>query len=220
MVSRFDKTMIVLSFLGMMFIFGVFSAGFFERTTQYEDMINASVVLYSNDNGGSGVFIEDDVILTAAHILENATFLNIELSDGTVLRSCDFYTDGESDIGFIFVDANELYIAKLSSEPVRLGDPIYLVGAPQNKIFMFTLSKGIVSHLDRNFPDWNWNDLLQVDAEGGPGSSGGPLYNSDGNLVGMYVGHSDGGGQGISLCESAKSILEAYERCMSERNAE
>jgi len=59
---------------------------------------------------------------------------------------------------------------------------------------------------------------LQTDAEGGPGSSGGPLYNSDGNLVGMYVGHSDGGGRGISLCESAKSILEAYERCMNARS--
>ena len=182
-------------------------------TNLYENMVNASVVLYGDDNGGSGVFIDDDMILTAAHILENATFLNIELSDGTVLKSSDFYIDEERDIGFISVDANELCIAKLSSKPVQLGDLVYLVGAPQNKIFMFTLTKGIVSHLDRDFPDWNWNDLIQVDADGGPGSSGGPLYSSEGNLVGMYVGHSNGGGQGISLCESAESILEAYQRC-------
>ena len=183
-----------------------------EKSDLYENMVNASVVLYGDNNGGSGVFIDDDVILTAAHILENAQFLNIELNDGTILKSSDFYIDEKNDIGFIFVDANELCIAKLSSVPVRLGDPVYLVGAPQNKIFMFTLTKGIVSHLDRDFPEWNWNDLLQIDAEGGPGSSGGPLYNSEGNLIGMYVGHSDGGGQGISLCENAESILEAWER--------
>ena len=77
----------------------------------------------------------------------------------------------------------------------------------------------MLKYLDRDIPEWNWNDLLQADVTGGLGSSGGPLYNSDGDLVGMYIGHSNGGGQGISLCESAKSILEAYERCVESRNA-
>lgn len=185
---------------------------------KYENMVNASVVIYDRTGGGSGVFIDDDVILTAAHMLKNASFLNIKLSDGTVLRSNDFYIDKEADIGFIFVDANELCIATVSSVPVRLGDSVYLVGAPQNKLYAFTLTKGIVSHLDRDIPEWKWNDLIQTDAEGGPGSSGGPLYDSDGHLVGMYVGHSNGGGQGISLCENAQNILEAYQRCKDAQN--
>ena len=179
-----------------------------------KNMVGASVRLLGC---GSGVFIDDDIILTAAHCLEGVKTVTIELSDGTILKSDDFYVDEKEDIGFIFVKTDELHIAKVSSTSVNIGDTVYLVGRPFDDIFKFSLTKGTLSHLDRDIPGWNWNDLLQTDAIGGPGSSGGPLYNSVGNLVGMYVGHSDGGGQGISLCESAKSILEAYERCKLEK---
>jgi len=204
----------ILAILLLVFLFG---SGFLHRKTDlYENMVNASVRLFGH---GSGVFIEDNVILTAAHCLENVKTITIELSNGTVLKSSDFYVDDKEDIGFIFVDANELCIAKVSISDVYIGDIVYLVGRPFDDIFKFSLTKGILSHLDRNIPRWDWKNLLQTDAEGGPGSSGGPLYNSDGNLVGMYIGHSNGGGRGISLCESAKSILEAYERCTESRNA-
>jgi len=191
------------------------TAGFLYRKTDlYENMVDASVTIYGC---GSGVFIDDDVILTAAHCLEGRKSFTIELNDGTILESNDFYIDKEKDIGFVFVEADELYIVKVSSVSVKVGDSIYLVGRPQDILFKFSLTKGIISHLSRDIPEMNWEDLLQTDAEGGPGSSGGPLYNSDGNLVGMYVGHAWNGGIGISLCESAKSILEAYERCLDAR---
>jgi len=192
-------------------------AGFSNRKSSlYENMVNASVRLLGH---GSGVFIDDDVILTAAHCLEDVKTISIKLSDNTVLKSGDFYIDDKEDVAFIFVTADEFCIAKVTLAKINLGDTVYLVGRPFNDLFEFSLTKGILSHLDRDVPEWNWEDLLQVDAEGGPGSSGGPLYNSEGNLIGVYVGHSDGGGQGISLCESAKSILEAYKRCMELRNA-
>lgn len=192
--------------------------GFKDNTDKYKNMVNASVLIYDTfGGGGSGVFINDDVILTAAHCLEGKDILNIELNDGTILESSSFYIDDKEDVGFIFVKTDELYIAKLSLSFVAVGDIVYLVGAPHNKMFEFTLTKGILSHLDRDVPEMGWEDLLQTDAEGGYGSSGGPLYSSDGNLIGMYVGHASNGGIGISLCESAKSISEAYERCKLER---
>lgn len=192
-----------------------------EKPDLYKNMVDASVIVYNEHGGGSGVFIEDNIILTAAHVLEDSgDVFNIELNDGTILKSNNFYIDAEEDIGFIFVEAEESHIVKTSLLPIDLGDTVYLVSAPFNKFFAFTLTKGIVSHIDRDLLDMGWKDLLQVDAEGGPGSSGGPLYNSEGDLIGIYVGHAYNGGVGISLCESAESILEAYERCMSERNAE
>ena len=195
----------------------LFIVGFQNRKTDlYRSMVDASVRLAGH---GSGVFIEDDVILTAAHCLEGVKTITIELSNGTILKSSDFYIDEEEDIGFIFVKADELCIVGVSLSDVHIRDTVYLVGRPFDDLFKFSLTKGILSHLDRDFPNMGWKDLLQTDVTGGPGSSGGPLYNSDGDLVGMYVGHSNGGGQGISLCESAKSILEAYERCMESRNA-
>lgn len=189
-----------------------FLIGFTNKTNLYENMVNASVRLLGN---GSGVFIADDVILTAAHCLESKESITIKLNDGTLLESSDFYIDEKEDIGFIFVDANEISIAKISSVSVKIGDLVYLVGTPHNELFAFTLTKGIVSHLGRDVPEWDWEDLLQTDAEGGYGSSGGPLYNSEGGLIGMYVGHTGNGGAGVSLCENAKSILEAYQRYKS-----
>lgn len=192
--------------------------GFLHRKSNlYENMVDASVLVYDDSGGGSGVFIYDNVVLTAAHILKNMNICNIELSDGTVLGSSDFYIDIKEDIGFVFVDADELHVAKILPSSGNIGDIVYLVGAPYNKFLAFTLTKGILSHLDRDLPDMDWEDLLQTDAEGGYGSSGGPLYDSEGNVIGMYVGHVADGGRGISLCESAKSILEAYKRCMDAR---
>jgi serine protease Do len=188
-----------------------------ENPDFYLNMVNASVSLYNDFGGGSGVFIEDNVVLTAAHVLEDEDSYKIELRDGTILESSDFYIDTEEDVGFIFVDANEINITKVGRFPVAIGDTVYLVGTPHNKLFKFTLTKGILSHLDRDLPEWNWRDLLQTDAEGGYGSSGGPLYNFEGDLIGIYVSHFGDGGVGISLYESAKSILEAYERCKLER---
>jgi serine protease Do len=178
-------------------------------------MVNASVMI-SNDYGhGSGVFINDDVIVTAAHVLEQPDLI-IELTNGVILEVSDFYIDDKEDVGFIFVDADELHIAKVSSDHKNIGDTVYLVGTPYYPDLKFTLTKGILSHLDRDI--WNWKDLLQTDAEGGPGSSGGPLYDFEGQVIGICVALPNPGG-GVILCESAKSILEAYERCMELRNA-
>lgn len=212
------KFLLFVSFLIIVFFAGIgISNQTKEETNLYEDMVDASVRLPGN---GSGVFIDDDVILTAAHCIEGEKSIPIKLSDGTKLKSKNFYIDEKEDIGFIFVKAKELHIAKITSVSVNIGDPVYLVGRPQDDNFEFSLTKGIISHTDRDLPYFGWKDLLQTDAEGGPGSSGGPLYNSDGNLVGMYVGYagSSYGGCGISLCESAESILEAYQRCKDAKN--
>lgn len=200
--------------LAMYAVIFLLVAGFSNRKTNlYENMVNASVMI-SNDYGfGSGVFIDDDVIVTAAHVLEQPD-LTIELIDGTVLGVNDFYIDDKEDVGFIFVKANELHIAKVSVIYGDIGNTVYLVGTPYNRSLKFTITKGILSHLNRDI--YQWRGLLQTDAESAPGSSGGPLYNSKGRVIGICV---TGFGSGATLCESAKSILEAYERCVEFRNA-
>ncbi len=204
----------ILAMYAVIFLFG--SGFLYRKTDLYKNMVNASVMI-SNDYGhGSGVFIGDDVILTAGHVLMQPDLV-VELNDGTILRSNDFYIDDEEDIGFIFVDADELHIAKVSSNYGAIGDTVYLVGTPYNEDFKFTLTKGILSHLDRDiYGGRDWKDLLQTDAEGAPGSSGSPLYDSVGRVIGIVVTGPNPGG-GVTLCESAKSILEAYERCLDAR---
>jgi len=175
-------------------------------------MINSSVLIYNDYGFGSGVFIDNSVIVTAAHVLIYPNLI-VELSNGSILEVNDFYIDDVEDIGFIFVDVNEICISKIASLQGNIGDTTYLVGTPYDKEFKFTITKGILSHLDRDILDWE--DLLQTDAEGAPGSSGGPLYNSKGEVIGICVTGPNPGG-GVTLCESAKSILDAYERCKLE----
>ena len=187
--------------------------GFNNNTNKYKNMVDSSVMIYNENGWGSGVFIYDNVIVTAAHVLNHPN-LFVELRDGTILEFDDFYIDNKEDVGFIFIDANELCISELSIVIGDIGDVVYLVGAPYDRRMKFTITKGILSHLDRDA--FEWGDLLQADAESGPGSSGGPLYNSNGNVIGICVANPNYGG-GVTLCESAKSILEAYERCKLER---
>jgi serine protease Do len=182
--------------------------------SKYQKMVDASVLLYDDYSFGSGVFINDNVILTAAHVL-SVPDLKVELNNGVVLDANDFYIDEQEDVGFIFIDADELNICQIAKEQGEIGDKVYLVGSPYSKGFVFTITKGILSHLNRNI--YGWEDLIQVDAEAAPGSSGGPLYNSKGELIGICVGGENPGG-GVTLCESIKSIQEAYKRCKIERN--
>lgn len=179
-------------------------------TTQFQNMVDASVLIYDDYGYGSGVFIADNVILTAGHCLVDYKKVVIELNDGTVLESSDFYIDDKEDVGFIFVEADDLHIAKMSKEPGKLGDVVYLVGAPFEKSLGFTLSKGIITYRNRDI--FHWKDLIQTDAQGGPGCSGGPLYNAYGELIGIDVAGPPSSGGGITLCEDINSILEAYER--------
>jgi len=193
----------------------LFAVGFiYRKTNLYEKMVNASVMIYNDYGFGSGVFIDDDVILTAAHVLHQPDLV-VELSDGTTLKVDDIYIDNKEDVGFIFIKTDELAISKVTLSPGNIGDTVYLVGTPYDKILAFSITKGILSHLDRDI--WGWEDLLQTDAEGAPGSSGGPLYNDKGEVIGICVTGPGMGGGGVSLCESGKSILEAYERCKIER---
>lgn len=214
MVSKLRET-ISIAIATLMIVSLLFLAGFLRRETDtYENMINASVVISADTGYGSGVFIDNNVILTAAHVLRAADSFDIELVDGTILKSSDIYVDEKEDVGFIFVEADEFHIPSVSILPGNIGDTVYLVGTPYRRVLKFTITKGILSHLDRDMYDWE--NLIQTDAEGGPGSSGGPLYDSVGNVIGICVGGPVPGG-GVTLCESGKSILEAYERCKNAR---
>lgn len=199
-------------------LFGFMVADAQKDINLYKNMVDSSVIICNKDGWGSGVFIFDNVIVTAAHVLDHPN-LFVEFSDGSIFEFDDFYIDDKEDVGFIFVDVNELHVSKLSARSGNIGDIVYLVGAPNDKKMKFSLTKGILSHLNRDAFDWE--DLLQADVASGPGSSGGPLYNFKGDIIGICVANPAPYRSGsVTLCESAKSILEAYERCMSERDAE
>jgi S1-C subfamily serine protease len=142
---------------------------------------------------GSGVVIRrDGIILTNAHVIENASQITVTTSDGNQSFQADLVgSDPEHDIAILQVPADDLTPITLgSSDQLQLGDKVVALGFPLG--LGTTATQGIVSGLDRTvqvsdgpFDAKQLTGLLQTDAAINPGNSGGALLDSDGHLVGI-----------------------------------
>jgi S1-C subfamily serine protease len=159
---------------------------------------------------GSGVIISSDgLVLTAAHVVDGAEKFKVILPDGREFLSEDFWHKHEiSDVGFIQLDVSEkLPVSRIGkSNNLKKGEDIFVVGCPFGYGLRFTVTKGIVSGLERDREGFFGEKfLLQVDAQSWPGNSGGPVYDMDGKIVGILVGGFYGA-DGIGLCIPADVI--------------
>lgn len=187
-----------------------------EFKSKYQRMVDSYVLIGNSYGFAGGVIIDDNIILTAAHVLQQSDII-VTLDNGSSKEVVDFYIDDVRDVGFIFIDIDEKEIVNLSESFYELGDDVFLIGSPYHNDFSKSLTKGILSHLNRTC--YGKSGLLQTDAEGAPGSSGGPLFNDDGEVIGICVGGATPGG-GVTLCESLENIKESYKRCIKLRGTE
>jgi serine protease Do len=142
---------------------------------------------------GSGVVIASDgLILTNAHVVENATQVEVTTADGDrTMDATVVGSDAEHDLALLRVDADDLAAITIgSSEDLELGDPVIALGYPLG--LGPTATRGIVSGLDRTIQVGDGpidaselTGLLQTDAAINPGNSGGALIDSDGRLIGI-----------------------------------
>jgi S1-C subfamily serine protease len=148
----------------------------------------------SQTGSGSGVVIDDaGDILTALHLVQDAGSVRVVFADGTESGAVIISTLAASDIAALR-PANtppRLTPATLGSPAgLRIGDDAIVVGNPFN--LTRSLSTGVISGLDRSVQVPNQNrsltGLIQFDAAVNPGSSGGPLVNRDGEVVGIVTG--------------------------------
>jgi len=146
------------------------------------------------NDSGSGVIIDDaGDILTALHVVQNAQTLKVVFADGTESSAVVISQVAESDIAALR-PANppvQFQAATLGNpSSLKIGDDAIVVGNP----FALTrsLSTGVISGLDRSVQVPNQGrtltGLIQFDAAVNPGSSGGPLVNRDGEVVGIVTG--------------------------------
>ncbi len=130
---------------------------------------------------GTGCIIEQDgTILTSAHILEDGKDIIITMYNGEDYKAEIIKKFGEKkDIALLKINVPyKLKTVKLGdSQKVRVGDSVLAIGNPFG--FNGTLTKGIVSRIDYS------NDRIQTDAAINPGSSGGPLLNTHGEIIGI-----------------------------------
>jgi serine protease Do len=136
---------------------------------------------------GSGViFRRDGQILTNAHVVQGARTVRVILADGRQFEAGVIGSDREHDIAEIRIGARNLPVAELSERPLKVGQLVVAVGNPYG--LGWTVTSGVVSALNRELPNpsgGKLTDLIQTDAPINPGSSGGPLVDTQGRIVGI-----------------------------------
>jgi S1-C subfamily serine protease len=135
---------------------------------------------------GSGVIIEKDgQILTNAHVVDGAASLTVTLDSGNRVSARILGLDPVLDLALLRVDAGTaLPTARLGdSSGVRVGDEVVAIGNPLG--LDQTMTRGIVSALNRLLPGISDEPMIQTDAPINPGNSGGPLVDRCGNVVGI-----------------------------------
>lgn len=143
---------------------------------------------YIQQGAGSGVIIsEDGYIITNYHVIEGANSVTVTLRDGnTTYTAAIIGSDSDNDIALLKIDAEKLSPATFGdSSTLAVGDYVVAIGNPLGELGG-TVTDGIISALAREVTIENKNmTLLQTNAQISPGNSGGGLFNSKGELVGI-----------------------------------
>ncbi len=150
---------------------------------------------------GSGFIIDGDgYILTNNHVVEEADEIVVRLSDRRELVAELIGADKRSDIALLKVDASDLPVVKIGkSANLKVGEWVMAIGTPFG--FDHSVSVGVVSALGRSLPSENYVPFIQTDVAINPGNSGGPLFNLDGEVVGInsQIYSRTGGFMGLSF---------------------
>lgn len=157
---------------------------------------------------GSGFVIsEDGYIVTNNHVIESADEILIEFFDGDELVAEVIGTDPNTDIALLKVESDEPlpFVPFGDSDEIRVGDWVMAMGNPLGQ--GFSVSAGIVSARGRALSG-SYDDYIQTDAAINRGNSGGPLFNMDGEVVGVNTAilSPTGGSIGIGFAMSAAVV--------------
>ncbi len=150
---------------------------------------------------GSGFIIDEaGYILTNNHVVEGADEVIVRLNDRRELFAEIIGSDPRSDIALLKVEAKQLPVVRLGrSDDLKVGEWVMAIGSPFG--FDHSVSVGVVSALGRSLPSENYVPFIQTDVAINPGNSGGPLFNLDGEVVGInsQIYSRTGGFMGVSF---------------------
>jgi S1-C subfamily serine protease len=174
-------------------------------TGAVEMVAPAVVKIQSRGGGGSGfVFAPDGLVLTNAHVVDQARHVTTVLPDGRTCPASVIGTDADTDLAVLKISAPDLRIVSLGdAHRLRVGQIVVAIGNPFG--FQHTVTAGVVSATGRSLRSRTgrlMSGLVQTDAALNPGNSGGPLVNTRGEVVGINTAVIVPA-QGISFAVSA-----------------
>lgn len=165
---------------------------------------------------GSGFIISDDgYVITNHHVVNGADQITVTLNDRRVFQARVIGTDELSDVALIKIDAENLPMVEFGdSEEVRVGEWVLAIGSPFG--LEFSAAAGIVSAKGRAVPgnQTNYVSFIQTDVAINQGNSGGPLFNLDGEVIGInsQILSSTGGSNGVSFAIPSNVALNVVDQ--------
>jgi S1-C subfamily serine protease len=175
------------------------------------------VQIRTTDGVGSGVVFDEGLILTAAHVVEGETTVQVRLEDGENVEGTVLGGTSEADIAVVQIDRTDVPVAALALDYTpRVGQTAIAVGSPWG--LTSTVTAGIISAVNQPLgcgtPGDVCRSMLQTDAAINPGNSGGALLDRDGRVLGINVsifslsGANDGVGFAVPI-DVAYDIAQA-----------
>ena len=159
----------------------------------------------TSQSTGTGIIMtEDGYIITNNHVIEGATSIVVTAGDGNDYQASVVGSEAQSDIAVLKIEATGLQAAEFGkSSDLVVGETAIVIGNPLGLTFADTMTQGIISSIEREVQiDEYIMSLIQIDAAVNPGNSGGPLINSQGQVVGVVnakVSDSDVEGIGFAI---------------------
>jgi serine protease Do len=161
---------------------------------------------------GSGFIISaDGYVITNNHVVADAEEVVVRLHDRRELVAQVVGTDPRSDIAVLKIEGRDFPVARLGdSAKLKVGEWVLAIGSPFG--FDHSVTAGIVSAMGRSLPNENYIPFIQTDVAINPGNSGGPLFNLDGEVVGVnsQIYSRTGGFMGLSFAVPINVVNDVY----------
>ena len=170
------------------------------------------------DGFGSGfVLSEDGYIVTNAHVVKNAQSILVSFPDRRQFDATLVGADERTDVAVLKIEGSNFPVLTLGdSSALKVGQWVLAIGSPFG--FEYTATQGIVSALARSLPNDTYVPFIQTDVAVNPGNSGGPLFDLDGNVIGVnsQIFSRSGGYMGLSFAIPA-NVVESVTRQLREK---
>ncbi len=190
----------------------------------YEKNIPSAVSISCDTGTGSGVVLTaNGYIVTNYHVIQEASTITVQLTDGRRLEASVVGADGASDLAVLYVNAQDLTPADFGdSSTLRVGDAVAAIGDPLGLELRGTMTDGIVSAINRDVSvNGKTMTLIQTNAALNSGNSGGALINCYGQVIGintMKIGaFSDSAGvEGLGFAIPSTTVKEVVDQLIAQ----
>jgi serine protease Do len=170
---------------------------------------------------GSGFIVgSDGIVLTNAHVVQDAAEVTVKLTDRREFRAKVLGTDPATDVAVLRIDAKNLPAVRIgNAEAANVGEWVVAIGSPFG--FENSVTAGIVSAKGRSLPGDTYVPFIQTDVAVNPGNSGGPLFNLAGEVIGInsQIYSRSGGYQGLSFAIPIDVALRVKDQIVAHGHA-